>query len=71
MKVRNAASVPTVISPARTLSPPTSSTSPMAAKKDNVIAAVLSTRMSTRSCARSSARVEAARNFSISCCLRR
>ena len=41
MKVRNEVSVPTVISPAMTLWPPTQSTSPMAAKKENVIALVL------------------------------
>ena len=45
MKVRNEASVPTVISPAITLLPPTQSTRPMAAKNEKVMALVLITRI--------------------------
>lgn len=48
MKVRNEASVPTVISPDITLPPPNQSTVPIAAKKERVMALVLVTRMPTR-----------------------
>ncbi|MCY1248971.1 hypothetical protein D9M72_624650 [compost metagenome] len=48
MKVRKLASVPTLISPAITLLPPTQSTRPMAAKKEKVIFEVLLTRTRTR-----------------------
>ncbi len=67
MKVRNCASVPTLISPAITFSPPNHSTRPMAAKNEKFMALVLLTRMSTRCMARSSASCLARSNFSISC----
>ena len=66
MKVRNCASVPTLISPAITFSPPNHSTSPMAAKNEKFMALVLPTRMSTRCLARSSASCLARSNFCIS-----
>ena len=67
MNVRNEASVPTVMSPATTLLPPTQRTSPIAAKNENVMTLVLRTRMPTRSRASSSAFSEAPRNLAISC----
>ena len=48
MKVRNEASVPTLISPAFTLLPPTQSTSPMARKNEKFMALVERTRMRVR-----------------------
>ena len=66
MKVRKVVSVPTLISPARTLAPPTQSTTPIAAKNENDMALVFATRMPTRRCESSSACREARSNLPIS-----
>ena len=67
MKVRKLVSVPTVISPAITLLPPTSSTSPIEMKNERFIWLVELTRRPTRSCASSSACLLALSNLLSSC----